>query len=505
MRHKVKMAAALVLMTSMIAACSSGSGSTKENASANPSPSAAATQGPPTDLSMIVQSHTAFPQKTDWIIYQELGKLTNTNLKPSAYQGNWWEAIPLVIASGNMPDLMWISGTDNLHKYGGEGAFVNLLDHMDKMPNMKAWIAKNQFEYKNLLSADGKLFMNPTKGGYGNYDGLWLHREDIFKKHNLAVPTTYDELYTTMVKLKELYPDSYPLYAPSWGIMNQIALSFGSANAFYINSKTNKWTYGPSEDSYRKGVEFLAKAYKEKLIPQEFGNVTNAKRDELITGDKTFIYFGYINQIDSFNNLARPKNANFKLSHFTPPGGAGAKGYHGFEFIQMEGLAVTTTSKNKDAAFRYLDTLFTDKAQEIVSWGKEGVTYEKPGGVKKYLPAVKDTNTRSIEFGLRTAGTYALFDNTANISLFNEETKASYEAAAKHIAPAIATVVLKKEERDSIQLKQDAIGKYVSEQISKFILGTQPMSDWDKYITGLNQLGLSDVLKVFETAYARSK
>lgn len=513
MRKRSSWLIAIVLILSLLAACSSSNNNVSNGNNGKVNDTKNESKGdnqqeekePPAKLSMIVQSHAAWPLKEDWLVYELLEEYANVDLDVSGYQGNWWEAIPLIVASGDMPDMMWMSGPDIIHEFGESGALVNLLDHMDQMPNLKAWIEEHPEATNSLLSHDGKLYMHPAEGAYGDYDGLWLYREDIFQKHDLAVPQTYDELYETMKKLKELYPDSYPLYVPSWGQMNEISLSFGSANDYYFNNDENKWIFGPSEDNYGQAVQFLANAYRDGLIPKEFGNLDSNKRNELVTTDRTFILYGYINNVDSYNNLVRPTNPDFNMTQFTPPGGAGYEGVHGNKFIFQQGLTVTTTSKNKEAAFKFIDSLFTEEARELVSWGKEGVTYEKTDGGNKYLPVVTDTATRSIEFGLRTAGVNAWFDNEANIELYNEETKEAYLEAAKHIGPAAETVVFTKEERESISLKREAIGKYVSENISKFVLGQKPMSEWDAYVKGLDDLGLQDVLKVFEEAYARSK
>ena len=36
-------------------------------------------------------------------------------------------------------------------------------------------------------------------------------RVDVFEKNGLEVPKTYDELYESCKKLKEIYPDIYPI------------------------------------------------------------------------------------------------------------------------------------------------------------------------------------------------------------------------------------------------------------------------------------------------------
>src|SRR5690554_886296 len=80
----------------------------------------------PTKLTMMVQNHSAWPLKEDWLIWDLHNTNANVELEVSGYQGNWWDAIPLIVASGDMPDLMWMVNQDAT-KYGEQGAIVNLL------------------------------------------------------------------------------------------------------------------------------------------------------------------------------------------------------------------------------------------------------------------------------------------------------------------------------------------------------------------------------------------
>lgn len=521
MRKNLLMVIVIILTLTMMAACSSNGGNNTENTpndttennnsnnpdntSNNDDTNVEVDPGPPAELSMMVQAKGAWPIKENWLVIEELEKHLNVELDISGYQGNWWDAIPLIIASGDLPDLMWMSGTGILHKSGQDGALVNLNDHMDKMPNMKAWLEDHPEEAEMLLTHDGKLFMTPSRGAYGTYNGLWLHREDIFEKHNLEEPTTFDEFFDTLMTLKEIYPDSYPLYVSGASELASLAYSFGTSIGTYYNRDAEEWRYGPSEDNFREAVEFLNKAYENKLIPQEYGNMDKDKKNELVTTNRTFVMFGYINNIQSYNDIGREANPDFSIGEFTPPGGAGHKGVHGREFAFHEGIALTTTSENKEAALKYIDAQYTEEVRDIVSWGKEGVTYEVVDGKKTYLPAVQSENNRSVNFGLRTAGLQVWFDTEANVDLYPEDTKRAYEEAKDHYLPANPQPPLTPEENDAITLKEQAIDKYIKENTSKFVIGRKPLSEWDAYVQGLVELGMEDVIQVYEQAYDRIK
>ena len=48
---------------------------------------------------------------------------------------------------------------------------------------------------KTRKRADGKIYYSPGAGRQGKTRmRAWLYREDIFKKHNLETPKTFDEI-----------------------------------------------------------------------------------------------------------------------------------------------------------------------------------------------------------------------------------------------------------------------------------------------------------------------
>ena len=46
---------------------------------------------------------------------------------------------------------------------------------------------------------------------------------------------------------------------------------------------------------------------------------------------------------------------------------------------------------------------------------------------------------------------------------------------------------------------------YAKEMISKFLLGTEPLSKWDEYVATINEMGADKLLAAYESAYNRVK
>jgi len=458
----------------------------------------------PVKLTMMVQNHPAFPLKEEWLIWKLHEENANVDLKVSTYQGNWWEAIPLVVASGDMPDLMWMPSGSSI-TYGGQGALVDFLEHLNKMPNMKAFMDKYPEEVAPLLSVDGKMYMHPSHGSYGQYSSMYLYRKDIFDKHQLILPNTYEELYATMKKLKELYPESNPFYFPGLDEFGRLGLSLGIHYDFFYDPDSKTVKYGPSESNYKYLLDFVANAYKDRLIPMEFGNLNFQKLQEMLTNNKTFIYYGWESEtgIDELTPVMRESNPEFTLAFMPPVAGPDGKRYNARQSLVGEGLTAATTSKNIEAALAYIDYLFTEKAKEAVSWGQEGVTFKVADGKKQYLPAVLSQANASINFGLRTSGNMAWVDEESLQALKSEQARAAYEEGLNYLAPMSQLPPLTKDENDNISLKRSAVKKYSAQEISKFVLGEKNLREWDAYIAELKKLGLDEILKKYNDAEAR--
>jgi putative aldouronate transport system substrate-binding protein len=47
----------------------------------------------------------------------------------------------------------------------------------------------------------------------------------------------------------------------------------------------------------------------------------------------------------------------------------------------------------------------------------------------------------------------------------------------------------------------DALGTYTNEMLSKFLLGTEPMSNWDKFVNELHAFGVDEIISLYDRVY----
>ena len=144
------------------------------------------------------------------------------------------------------PSLIYDYGADWGHEMGRYGAFVNLLEYKDIMPNLFARMDAYEGTYKDYLTSEDELYSAPIflNGDVEHYG--WYYRDDIFEELNLTPPTNLDELYAVLEALKQAYPDSYPLTMRNMGgnigAFGEFAQQFGvDYSTPALDSETGKF------------------------------------------------------------------------------------------------------------------------------------------------------------------------------------------------------------------------------------------------------------------------
>ncbi|MNH91179.1 Lipoprotein LipO precursor [compost metagenome] len=507
MKKQSSVLLSVVTSIALLAGCSS---SEQGNADAGQTNNSTSKTIEKKTFSMLVESNPSWPYNKDWPVWKWIEEKTGVTFNISVPSGKLDEAVKLNVASGNMPDISMMLSLAEANKYGQQGALVNILDYKDEMPNFKKWMEKYPEITKGNIASDGKMYMFPNEG-FGETNRMnWLYREDIFKKHGLAKPTNYDELYTVLKKLKELYPDSYPLSFRMGKVLHDsmtkiLTPAFGTNELYVYDDAAKQVKYGPVEDGYKSMVEYLSKFAKEKLIPPNWLTVDTKQWQDLMSTNKAFVTFDYIGRIDFFNQPLRKDNPEYTLAFMAPPAGPGGKQLNPYTQILQSGMTISSDSKQIKAIMKYIDFYYTEEARTLVSWGKEGETYTVENGVKKIKPEYTDLTDLRKKTGLASHGTYNWIDFDAHLSLASTELKAAYEEARKYDSAYHPIAAFNDKEQEILSTVGEAINKHREENISKFITGDKSLDGWAKYVEEANKLGLPQIMDIYKTAYERAK
>lgn len=466
-------------------------------------------------LSIMLGSHPSWPFQEDWKVVQYIKEAMGGQIEYIAIPYEEYSTkVTLAISSQELPDIIYFTGKDTINQYGPEGAFVSLMDNLDKMPNFAKWLDTTPDSEKVVKwrkSGDGNIYSLPSYGtSTMNNRITWLFRDDIFDKNDLTTPNNYDEFFAVCGKLKELYPDSYPwcmrkFDSRRWDITAGQWKQDMSTHAYY-DLEAEKWGYGAIEDEYKEMLITFKKFLDAEYLPPDTMTIDTKSWQELISSDRGFITVDYIVRIDSFNLSVREENPEFTLAVMQPPKGNGPAGTRFITRASLENsghsICNTGNTERMNNAYKYADWFYSDEGFELVNWGKEGETYKTVDGEREFI---LDEGMAALNaYGIGAPGFLQLCSEAVNEAKYTKENVEQAHIMLKHFREEVNPMQwLAFDEEDNERLAEimTPLNDYVNQQLANFMLGRRPFSEWDAYVEEVKALNLDEVMSILEKAY----
>ncbi len=437
---------------------------------------------------------------------------------------DYGEKFKIMLAGGSLPDVIsdWGLTQEELVKYGENGVFVDLSKYMDKMPNYKKYLDMAPSSKPKLYSKDGGLYglylvvknALAVDGGHDiNYaTGI---RQDLFDKNGIATPTTIEELYQAAKKLKALDTKKYPMFQmEEW--QNPINLLYAANRVaegkFYDGTK---FSYGPLQEGYKDALIEMNRWYTEGLISPDYftqtsanGNATMAAGEGMIIPAMWYGYPGYWEA--QYPDQKWTMLIGLKNPKYGEPFVFSTYGTDETTIYPNWCVVINAKSAVKDDMVKFLDVQCDDAVCDILQFGIEGVTYTKAAdGTKTYIAeAIKnDLLTKNgVQQGACRSGMFPAMQNgLANAQLAPVQNnfvngkvvrtqpsniKKDYFNEAQFVPEStVKFTPLTQDETDLYASIMTPIETYAKEQAAKFIMGKRPFSEWDAFITELNNMG----------------
>ena len=118
---------------------------------------------------------------------------------------NYNDRIQIIMASGDLPDLIYLWGLDsNYARWAEQGLLTQLDDLVKPYPNIMHNITPEQFLVATIAS-NGKIYAVPRT----NKDNRWGYLANMRWLNRLGVsaPTTLDEFYQLGLRVRDNDPD----------------------------------------------------------------------------------------------------------------------------------------------------------------------------------------------------------------------------------------------------------------------------------------------------------
>ncbi len=446
-----------------------------------------------------------------WKIFAEAAKLTNVSAKVTVSKSNtdFNQAFNLALASGDIPDIVETYDPVGFSQYGIEGAFVPLNEYFDECaPNIKKMLEENPSIRKRITAADGNIYYIPHIPG-GSASTGWFIRTDWLNKLGLEIPDSTQELYTAFKAFKEKDPngngqaDEVPFFGAN---LDELFPLWNARPDWYV--KDGKIKYGPYEPEYKEALENIIKWYNEGLIDREILTRSKDPREKMLTdniGGSTNNWFG---STAKFNDRLKDSIPGFEFKPIAPPNGVELRRR---PESSLYGWGVSASSKNIEAAIKYLDFWYSETGNRLMNFGVEGVHYDmvddKPQ-FKAELLAKENVQKELTEFGIQMdIGFKQDFEYEKQwINQIAIDGMTMYENSDYIVeqVPPLEMLIADEEAKESNNIDTQ-IDTYASEMLQKWVLGAEEFTDasWDKYINELDKFGMDRLLEIRQNAYEK--
>lgn len=429
------------------------------------------------------------------------------------------EKFNLMIASKNLPDIIeykWSEYPGGPAKAIKDGKIIALNSYIEKYaPELIKYLDEHEDVARLCKTDDGDIYAFPFIRGAEELcitEGLVI-RKDWLEELNIDEPETIDEWENMLVKFKEAKKIDSPLdITPYPFIIGAFSGAYGTPVNYF--AEDGKIKYGPYEAGFKDFVGKMSDWYSKGLITPDIASVENSVITSDLLSDKAGAVIGSLGG-GMGTWLSQKPYDKFDLTGVKYPvlNKGDVPKFHSQQLACPGSFAAITTScKNPDGAAKFLAYGYTEEGQMLFNFGIEGESYEMKNGYPTYTEKI----TKPSE-GLSMAnmlGQYCLsFDQGPFI-----QKKEYYEqyagmpqqqdawnkyAVGDGVNRTIPPLSYEESKSTELAKKQTAINTYVDEQLCKYIMGIEPMSDFDKFTSELEKLGIKDVLAAKQAAYEK--
>lgn len=499
-----------------------------------------------------VKLTVGIPQKATVTDYEEnaftkyLEETANVELEFvyfSSSEGEYKQQLTLMCgANETLPDVLLGFKFSHyiVNQYGEDGYFIDLTDYIEEYaPNYKEQLKKLDEDTREYITEKGK---NTNNGAYYGMPSVACEAIDqiqsmmnINKKWldalNLPIPTTVEELRTTLQAFKTQDPngngvsDEIPMIGKT-GIINYLINAYTLYDQNNFNVTDGKVWDPIVTDEFRQALIFANQLVKEDLYDKmSFSISSNSEYKTLISPtdgpSKVGIFVGHhetmtnaaTNALDEFVALPALSDATGKGGYtMVAPAGVTWSGY------------ITKDCEYPAAAMKFMDVFYLDETMTRQRHGEKDVDWvyeeaENAYGTTSYAKAVNSeaffsgNSTWCLNvLGIMTHYNYLLTatEGEGRIAQASRLQTEQWDIIQKGKRPEEEAVnlVYSTDEYEIREDKASTVNSYITTETNYFVSGEKDPSDdtaWNEFITTLNAIGRNELMEVCQNAYDRQE
>ena len=430
--------------------------------------------------------------------------------------GNAQEKFNVMVAMGKYPDIIeynWTSYDGGIEKAIEDG-IIKPIDLKNDAPNLYAYVQENPELDKWLKTDNGDYYGWPFIRGdrYLLTSAGLIMRKDLLDKYGLDVPETIDDWTQTLRTFKKNGIAS-PLCLTSWGInLGAFIGAYDTYSKLYV--RDGKVIFGPMEDSYKDFLTQMNAWYEEGLMDPDYASLDNTIIQSKILNNEAGAAFGscggmlgkWLNAASGDFDLVGTKYPTLN------PGERNEFGHCDSQVYTSDIAVISATTEKFDLAKKVLDYGYSEEGRMLFNFGIEGKSYNMVDGYPTYTEEIVN-NPDGLSMGVALAK-YAL---AQDMGPFIQDKRYMEQYAklpqqkqaleiwsdtnmAEHILPPVN---LTAEQQKELAPLLDVLQTKVDEWQTKFIMGVEPMSNFETYRKELKGLGIDKYVQYVQEAYDR--
>lgn len=466
-----------------------------------------------------IQYIETYAENTAYQKIQEVTGIKINFLHPAV--GKAREQFNLLIASGDLPDLIQMGSYYSGGVYQGyvDGAYVDLTPYLkDYAPDYYKAINSDEMT-KRLAYIEGKVitFYQLNLEAAPPYYRPVL-RADWLKEFGMEAPVTLDEYEAYFKAILDNKPGVTPFTTnpTAWSGDRDIWMgAFDMLGSwFVVDGKVQHYYDNPN---YKDYLELMNRWYDAGYLSRDFAALgSEAEIYALFDSGKLGLYtqsidnaYSRAQKIDNFEIESGPyprKTHSSKLH--TAPANWPITRSSAYDTV------ITTSCKHVKEAIQFLNYGYTEEGSRTYNYGVEGKAWNLIDGKVVFtefmtnnpdgLTASNVSYIHKIHFGpkLGAPDTKAHPGVASNAEALAFRSKWSDDPNVDNIY-RLPPVELTTEEREEVNEIIADVSPYVAEMMLKFIIGAEPLSNFDAYVEKLKEMNFPRAKEIYQAAYDR--
>jgi len=461
----------------------------------------------------------------DMPLLNEYAEKTNISFEYNTPPANdFGTNLNLALSSGDLEDIIF--GPHDLTpgmeaEYGEQGLFLPLEDLIDDYaPNLKKLLEENPDIEKTITTPDGHIYALPgvSKDHRGQwmspvwFNGKWLDELGVEE-----LPETTDELYDLLIRFRDEDPngngeaDEIPISSVEMEpIRNYFLNAFGLKDQ-ELEEVDGKVRYAAITDNYKEYLEYMKKLYDEDLLDTETFSQSDDQKNSKGQENKIGMFADHYSYFTTGETSEEAMNNPMALP---------LKGPVSDELIVTAGpgfsrgtFVLTKENEYPEASIRWVDHFYSEEGGAEMDQGPEGYLWEWDENKEEKLPLdIPDEYDTSEDYRATITPAYGISPPMLNppvevkeqpddFAIFTKEETEEKRDPYNEIA--IPEVSLTSEERKEVETIEADLESYVEQMEAKFITGVEPLSNWDKYVSTIEDMNIEKYVEIYQEAYDR--